>query len=183
MFLKPNAIVYVRRSGLIVAGKHVAPARLNFSPEIVDNLEILHPQKFITGCQDFFSAHDLHGKRVLLVLDNSVVFSKIIELDKTGKPAALAAAFVDAMPFDVGKRACVIVHSNQSLELYATNAELYESLSEALHLCGIAKLLAITPADAYHLGEDNQKLASAIEQFVADTKIRQQADFTDITLS
>lgn len=175
--LKPNAIIYLRRSGLVVAGRRLKPARLNFPPELVDNLEVLRHDKFITGCQDFFTEHGLRNKRILVVLDHSVVFTKTVELDKSGSPDALTEAFVAAMPFNTSQRACVTLHEQNNLRLFATNAELYTDLVEALRLAGAGKLLAITPAAAYGLTEDNKQLASAIEQFINDTKVRAQANF------
>ena len=183
MFSKPNAIIYLRRSGMLVAGKRVAPARTNFSAAIVDNLEIIQTDAFIAHCQQFFNDHELHGKRVLLVLDPSVVFVKTIELSKSGKPDQLANAFIEAMPFEPGKRACVVVKDQRQLKLYATNADLYETISEALRLSGVTKILAITPAAAYPLSEGKQQLSAAIEQFVADTKVRQHANFMSLTPS
>lgn len=181
VFTKPNAIIYLRRNGLVIAGRRVTPARLNFPPELVDNLEILRHDKFIEGCRDFFVAHSIHSKRVLVVLDHSIVFSKEAVLDKPGKPTAIVKAFVDAMPFDAGKRACVTLQGPTTLKLFATNAELYQDLMEALRLSGASKLIAITPAAAYGLDEDHKQLSTAVEKFINDTKVRSQADFANIT--
>lgn len=183
MHQKPNAIVYLRRSGLVIAGKHVAPARLNFPSEAIDNLEVLRPEPFIAGCQDFFTAHDLQRKRVLMVLDHGVVFTKTVELDKSGNPEAIINTFVDAMPLSAGKRACVVRENSQQLQIYATNAELYLAVADALRLSGNTKLLAITPAAAYELSEEKQPLGAAVEQFVADWKVREQVNFMRASVS
>jgi hypothetical protein len=179
MFLKPNAVVYVRRSGLIVAGKHVKPVRLNFPEEVVNNLEVIQVTKFTAVCEQFFGEHGLHGKRVLIVLDPSVVFTKTVDLSKSGKPDQIAQAFSDAMPFEPGQRSCVALANQAQLQLYATNADLYESLATALRGCGISKLLGITPAAAYQLQEGKLQLGIAMQQFVANTKVRQNANFAD----
>jgi hypothetical protein len=56
MFGKANAIVYVRRSSLLIAGKHLKPARLNLPLEAVNNLDVIDADVLGTLCQDFFSA-------------------------------------------------------------------------------------------------------------------------------
>src|SRR5882757_11367444 len=102
MFGKPNAIIYVRRSGLIMAGKHIKPARLTFPEAGLQNMDVIDPEVLGMACQEFFESHDAKGQRVLLVLDHSVVFTKTIALDKSGKPALLAKDFVASMPFEPG---------------------------------------------------------------------------------
>jgi len=180
MFSKPNAIIYVRRSGLVVAGRRLAPARLAFPPEVVSNMEVLAKSKFVTGCEQFFADHDVKGKRVLMVLDSSIIFTKTVELDKSGKPDVIQQAFIDAMPFAPGKRACLGQERPGELRLFATNAELYQSITEALRLAGVSKLIAITPAPAYELGEGAQQLGQAIKEFIADTTVQSAADFSSV---
>jgi len=181
MFTKPNAIVYVRRNGLIVAGRRIKPARLNFPPELVTNLEIQHSDKFVSGCQAFFNDHAIKGARVLMVLDYALVFRKTVDLEPDEQPGTITDAFIAAMPFDSGKRACLSVRNEATLELYATNADFYESVTEALDQAGAARLLAITPAAAYNLAPEDQKLGAAIEYFIADTKVRGFADFKSVS--
>lgn len=178
MFLKPNAIVYLRRNHLIVAGKQITPARLNFSEELVNNMEVLRPDKFMAGCRDFFMAHKMHGKRVLLVLDQNIVFTKTVELDKDGSPGAIVKSFLAAMPVDIGKRACVQVRSSSELKLFATNADLYCTVTEALHMAGTNKHIPVTPASAYELKPDEQ-LGAAIERFIGDAAVRSKCNFAD----
>jgi hypothetical protein len=180
MFSKPNAIVYLRRNHFIVAGKHIPPARLNFSRELVDDLEVRRPDKFIAGCHEFFVAHKLHNRRVLVVLDQSVVFTKTVPLDKAGNPAAIAQAFIAAMPFAAGKRACVQLREADQLRLFATNADLYGAIIEALRLAGTNKHIVVTPAPAYDLAGDEQ-LGTAIERFISDASVRAKLNFSDIT--
>lgn len=175
---KPNVVIYFRRDNLVAAGKHVNPARLNFPADIVNNLEIVRPDKFISGCQDFFASKGLKGKRVLIVLDPAVVFTKKVELDKQGKPAALTRAFIEAMPFAKGQRACLSVRQGSTLGLYAANAELYETVVKALDESGVGKVVAVTPAAAYDVTIDKQ-LAAAMDAFANTTAVHSRYDFLD----
>jgi hypothetical protein len=176
MFSKPNAIIYVRRTGLVVAGKRLTPARLSFAPSYVDNMEVLDSEAFISACQSFFEEHQLHGKHILMVLDDSLVFAKSADIEQPNQAAAIRDSFVDVMPFEPGKRACLSVVSQKNIELYATNPDLYKSVAEAIHRSGAGRLLAITPASAYDTAGAKQ-LAAAIQAYVNDTSVRATANF------
>jgi hypothetical protein len=181
VFSKPNAIIYVRRSGLVTAGKKLAPARLTFNPEQMSNLEVLQDTSFSETLQDFFAKNGLKGKHVLMVLDDSVVFTKTVALDSDGQPGAVADAFIDEMPLDEGKRACLRVLTESELKLYATNSQLYGAIADALDQVSIAKLLAVTPASAYP-PSDSKQLAAAIQQYIHDTSVRSQANFLNTAI-
>lgn len=177
MFSRPNTIIYLRRSSLVIVGRHIAPAKLNIPPELINNLEVLSSGKLIDSYVEFFSSHDVHGKRPLLVLDQSVVFTKTVPLDKSDDITALTDAYVAAMPFRPGQRACVQFRSNNQLQLYATNVELYQTIQEGLREAGGGKLMAITPVAAYQL-DDATKFGAAIEFFVNDKEVRRKANFS-----
>jgi len=178
IFSKPNTLVYVHRSGLIVAGKHITQARLDFTAQLVTNLEVLDHAKLVERCRLFFTDHDLRKKRVLVVLDNSIVFRKNIELDEAGKPDALTEAFIAAMPFAEGQRACLTIQADDLLQLLATNAPLYQAIADALAETGVAKVTSITPAAAYDLSGTNRNVTAMVERFFKDTPAAKQADFT-----
>ncbi|HSX33380.1 MAG TPA: hypothetical protein VLF91_03530 [Candidatus Saccharimonadales bacterium] len=168
MLFKPNALVYVLSSALIVGGKHLPQARLDFPPELFCNLEITNRPKFASLCQQFFTDHGFVHRRVLIVLDSSVVFKRRIELDETGQPDTLTDAFVDAMPFAAGQRACVALQSAEELELYATNADIYRTLAEGLEASNVRKLVAVLPVGVFKLHGKNQRLSSLITHFLQE---------------
>ncbi len=180
MFSKPNALVYVLRGGLIVAGKHITQARLDFPPELVANMEIRDSGAFIEYCQRFFIDNGLRHKRVLVVFDNSVVFKKSIGLDQSGKPSALADAFVDAMPFQQGQRACLILQTNSDLQLFGINASLCQSVAEALRGSSVRKIVAMSPVAVYNIVGPNQKLSALIDRFFKDASSSKVANFLSV---
>lgn len=186
IFSKPNAIVYVRRSGLIVAGKKLTPARLNFEPEHIQNLELQDEVGFTDSLRDFFLAHSLKGKHVLMVLDDSIVFTKAnvldTETDAKVQPAAIADAFIAQMPLNPGQRACLRVLDGTNLKLYATNGDLYIAIADALDQARTAKIIAITPAAAYPTENGKQPLAAAVQQYVNDSAVRASANFQNSPL-
>ncbi|MGH7241212.1 MAG: hypothetical protein ACREGB_02880 [Candidatus Saccharimonadales bacterium] len=182
IFSKPNAIVYVRRGGLVVAGKKIAPARLSFAVEQVQDMEILRDEPFTENLRDFFVEHGLQGRHVLMVLDDSIVFTKTVALDEDGQPGAIADKFIEQMPLSPGKRACLRISGTSKLDLYASNGQLYTAIAEALNQAGVTKLLAITPAAAYPNNGSKQQLAAAIQQYINDTAVRSSANFQNAAL-
>lgn len=180
MFGKPNAIVYVRRGGLIVAGKHIKPARLSFSDAWLSNLEVIDEAAMGEHCSTFFSEHGVKGQRLLVVLDHSVVFTKTVAIDKTVKVADVLKEFVAQMPFEPGVRACLALQSAEALSLFATNARIYSVLAAALNQAGVAKVIAITPLAAYGVNESAQLSGAVVDQLLRDTTIKTKADFQSV---
>jgi hypothetical protein len=177
MFKRPNAIIYVRRSGLVVAGKRLSPARTSFDPAQFENLEILDHEAFIAHCQKFFEDHDIRGKHILMVLDNSLIFSKSAPIENAQDAVQLREAFIAAMPLEPGQKAIVTNQSAEGIDIYATNADIYTDITEAIHLAGAGRLLAITPATAYDTPAGS-KLSAAIQTYINDDSVRSSASFT-----
>lgn len=180
MFLKPNAMVYVRRGGLIIAGKHIKPARLTFTDASTVNLEVIDADTFGTLLQDFFKENGIKGQRILVVLDHSVVFTKTISLDESGKPSLLAKNFVDAMPFEPGQRSCLTLRSADALKLFAANADFYQVITDALRDAGASKVIAVTPVAAYGIRETDKLSGAIVDQLLQDSPIRHKADFLSV---
>lgn len=176
--VKPNVLVYVHRNGLIISGKRIEYKRLVFPADVVSNLEVTNPTKFTNLCQRFFTENNLKHKRVLMVLDNDMVFGKKIELDRSGKPDALAQAFVDAMPFEPGKRTCLVIQSENLLQLLATNYDLYSSIAKALENSGVTKIFSITPVAAYDLTGADRKVSALTELFLKNSHISRLVNFS-----
>jgi len=183
MFGKANALIYVRRSSLLVAGKHIKPARLNFTAEAVENLEVVDADVLGTLCQDFFTSNGLKGQRALMVLDHSVVFAKSLALDENTKPTELMKDFTDQIPLNEGDRAVLSLRTTSTLKLFATNAPFYQVIADALHAAGGGKLLAVTPVAAYGISENNQLSSSVVNQLLSDTTVRSKANFLGVTPS
>lgn len=176
MFSKPNAIIYVRRSGLVLAGKKLAPARMNFEASYFENMDVRDHEAFIDHCRKFFEEHNLKGKHILLVLDNSLIFSKSARLENTQEGRQVRDDFVAAMPLEPGQKAIISNLAPDGIDIYATNAAIYTDISEAIHAAGAGRVLAITPAPAYDT-PDGGKLSAAIQTYVNDTAVRGSANF------
>ncbi len=175
---KPNTLVFIRRSGLIVAGKRISPTRLTFGAKQVNNLEILDNTGLSEQCQAFFSDQGFRHKRVLVVLDHDIIFEKTLAADEMGNRAEILDQFIAAMPFEAGKRAYVTVTTRGDVRLYATNYELYSIITAALEATGVSKITAVTPVNLYGL-EPGRPLNDIVAKLLKDATIRKQADFAD----
>jgi hypothetical protein len=182
IFSKPNAIIYVRRSGLIIAGKKMTPARMTFNQDHVQDLEVIDDEAFTEALRTFFVEHGLKGKHALMVLDDSVVFTKSVTIAADSKPADVADDFIESMPLNPGQRVCLRVLNESELNLYGCNGQLYITIADALDQAGAARLLAITPATAYPSEGGKQPLAAAVQQYVSDTAVRGSANFQHVAL-
>jgi hypothetical protein len=182
MFTKLKIIVYIRRSNIIIAGKGISAAKLNIPPSIMLNLEIVDANSFYQSARDFFATRDIKGKKVLIALDDSVVFSKVASLDGAYKSDInkFANQYIDAMPLEPGQRACLQIVDNNQIELYGTNAVLYQSVIEALKGAGTGKVIAVSPTSAYKLPTDVQP-AAAIDRYLNDTDTQKIADFLAVS--
>lgn len=180
MLFKPNTIIFIQRSGLLVAGRRLPSARMDFPDDIVRNLEVVLPSKLLERCRQFFTERELHGKRLLLILDYSVVFEKSIELDQSGKPDLIMEGFISAMPLAEGKRACLALQTGSTLRLFATNAELYQTIVTALDSAGAGAVEGITPIAAYALGENERTIRTATEFILRHSDVGGQVDFRSV---
>lgn len=182
MFTKPKIIVYIRRSNIIIAGKGISAAKLNIPPSIMQNMEIIDANSFYQSARDFFATRDIKGKKVLIALDDSVVFSKVASLDGADKSDInkFANQYIDSMPLPIGQRACLQIVDNDQLELYGANAHLYQSVMEALKDAGAGKVIAVSPTTAYKLPADLQPSA-AVDRYLNDTETQKIADFLAVT--
>ncbi len=180
MFLKPNVLIFIQRNRLLVAGKRLPSTHVNFPEDIVHNLEVLQHNKLVDICRQFFTDKNLRRKRLQIVLDYSVVFEKTIELDQSGKPDILIEGFVTAMPFEPGKRSCLAVQTDVNLRLFATNAETYQAVSEALRAAQAGSLVAITPIAAYNLAENERTIRAATDHILKDSEVSKQVNFRDV---
>jgi hypothetical protein len=178
MRLKPNALVYVRRSGVIVAGKNLKVTRWTFPEDLVMNMELLDPDTFTTTLAAFFKENGLHGKRVLVVLDASIVFDKQIQQDKSGSSAMQLKDFIAMMPLEPGKKAYITKKTDSAQNVYATNVELIQSFTKALNMAGAGRLVSITPAAAYGDNGVQQSLSAAVSQYINDSAVARTVTFT-----
>ncbi|MFI5271320.1 MAG: hypothetical protein ACHQT9_04745 [Candidatus Saccharimonadales bacterium] len=182
MFSKPNSIVYLRHNDIIVGGKKIDPGRLALPSESFIHLEVQNPELFASTCADFFRSQGLKGKKVLIVLDDSVVFSKVVQLDNENRAniAGILTGYVDEMPINEGYRSVLGYQVKDALYIYGTNAMLYEALEDALNRSGVSKVIAVTPSEAYDIDFTAQS-AEIISNLLMDKTVRNKINFSTVS--
>ena len=152
---------------------------MKFTPEIFQNLELTDPDLFVTSCQEFFKAHSFKGRRVLVVLDSTIIFTKRIELTNSHKDSVRDEIehYAAQIPFDSGQRAVIYLQNDRLLQIFAVNALIFQGIQEALKNTGVRKFAAITPAAAYQI-DYSAKPAEVIDQFLDDTEVLKVLDFS-----
>jgi hypothetical protein len=176
MILKPNALVYIRRTDLFIGGKHLSAVKLKFSEALIKDMEILDYENFVKLCSDFFITHDLKSKRVLMVLDQGLVFSKSKPASEVDE-SALMHSYIEMMPFDPGQRTCISRTVDDQVHVFATNADIYKAIQDALGQAGNRKIYAIAPAAAYKINYASRP-GSVIDQFLEDKDAPKLFDFS-----
>jgi hypothetical protein len=184
MFSKPNTIVYLRHNDIIVGGKKIDPGKLALSKESFVHMEVQDPELFASTCAEFFQAQGLKGKKVLIVLDDSVVFSKVVPIDNEnrGNIDNILAGYVDEMPINEGYRSVIGYQVRDALYIYGTNALLYEALEEALNQSGVSKVVAVTPSEAYDI-DFKAESAKIINNLLIDKTVRKKINFSTVSLN
>lgn len=173
---RPNTLVYFSRNGLITVGKKTKAAKLPIGQDLIHHLEMQDPDQFIQRVADFFAKRGLKGKKVLVVLDPSAVFSKQLGLLDKDQAEEKMEDFVAQMPFEPDQRIAVKLESDEGYKIFATNMDLLWCLSQALTQARVGSVVAITPAAAYSL-EPGSRPDAAIDQFFSDKSVRKAANF------
>lgn len=171
----PNTLVFVRRTGLILAGKRTAAARLSFGEKLVHNMDVLDSTQLRELCHRFFTDQDIKHHKVLVVLDQDIVFEKKLDKEDLRATDEALESFVSAMPFEAGKRAAFSVAVDDRTHLYGTNYELFFTIIEGIEAAG-GKIVSITPLMLYGL-EAGQKLKDVVGRLLKDSTVRKQANF------
>lgn len=143
----PSILIYLKRdSVLLFDGK--TTKKLSLPVDTVADLEVIDKTKLSLLCDQFFADKNIRNKRVLMVLDRSVVFDKTVPLSAKADFTPFAEAFRASIPLEADKNQLLVIHDNEKLFLYATNRPYYETIyASLLHLN--AKVMAITPIAAY----------------------------------
>jgi hypothetical protein len=167
---KPTDFVLIQRDKLALYPKGKVP-QLDLSEELVQYLEIQDAQRLRASVAEFAQANRLGGRRVLIMLDRSVVFQKAVNLKDQVDPEASKADFESKVPFDPADKQVLEVQQKDRQFLFGVNKTLYATVKAALEQSG-AKVQAVVPAIVYGI-TDPDKLTS--------TKLEQIADAASLT--
>lgn len=131
---------------------------LEFPPEVLSYLDLLHEGKFVQLIELFLEQNKLEGNSVVLIYSSTAIFEKDFEQTQEGKEDAEIQKFIDMVPFeDVLSK---IYKLNKKIKVVALNNRVYESIRTAFEK-GKFLIYAVIPVSV--LQETFSELAENID--------------------
>lgn len=125
---------------------------------------------------DFFHKYAIKNKPMLILLSNDVLFEKIIPFQQNTDSKASRDDFINKIPFQPQSRATVSIEHEKQLFVYATNKELYDILV-AVGREFKNKIIAVTPAAAYGLGESTRYTKQELNHLFKEASLAKKINF------
>lgn len=170
---KPSFVLYIRRDSLTLYGAKGQPVQLDIPTEVVQNLEILDGSRLNELIIQFATAQNLRKQKGVCLLDDWVVFQKIVPKATDVKQAL--ADFESKVPFNPESKAVMSVQVKDQVILLATNKAFFVAIASALEKLG-AHLTLVTPAAVF--GVKGEKLThDLVQRVLSDGKSAEQANF------
>lgn len=119
--VKQNGVIWFDKTGLSIYLENKPFIRLNFTPDIFSNLEIIDKVKFENLIRSFIKQNNLYFLSFILILTSDVLFEKDWSLPLSETQTKEESDFIDSIPFED-----VISHSwikDSKKKMIATNQE------------------------------------------------------------
>ena len=157
----PILIVLVNQTGLIVYGPHLSDVvQVNYPADTVKELELSNSKNIKTMIESLVNEYQVPKSKVVMILDSSVYFEKIIETTDPAEQEKFIDEFKDSVPLE-----SVFVRKfefNQQIKVIAFNKLFYKSLVRAFNeLEFVPKLLVPDFVTSQEVGVSSLTLESA----------------------
>jgi hypothetical protein len=172
----PTAVLCISREGLVLYNKKGASRRLALEPEVMHNLEVIDRDQLGKVVGMFATENSLRGQRVVILLDESVLFQKITPKAPEANVHTLAAEFENKVPFDPENRKVIALQPKDQLVLLGANKLMYETVAAALIATG-AKVLAVAPLAVFSKGREATLAPSDVSAILSDYRLARAANF------
>ena len=151
-FGNPKMILLLRRNGLVAYTETDQQAKLELPDSVVRYLELVDQTKFKQLVADFSDRYGLRGRKLAIVLDDSMIFQKIVPQAPNLNANQLQTDFLDQLPFEAGQARAISLGAKNQLILLGANSTVYLALVQALLRKGV-KALGVVPLAVYAKGE------------------------------
>jgi hypothetical protein len=172
----PTAVLCISREGLVLYNKKGASRQSAFIPEVVRNLEVFDPEQLSKQVAAFAAENSLRGQRVIILLDESVLFQKIMPKTADANIGGIAADFENKVPFDPENRKVIALHPKEQLVLLGANKQMYEIIAGAFVAAG-AKVIAVSPLAVFGKGKEEPLAPGSVQAILNGYRIAQAANF------
>lgn len=98
--IKQNGVLWLDKTGLSLYLEKKPFIRLNFTPDIVNNLEIIDKIKLENLLHTFISQNNFGNISLILIITSDILFEKDWNLPQTDIQLKEEADFIDNVPFE-----------------------------------------------------------------------------------
>ncbi|HSE29249.1 MAG TPA: hypothetical protein VLA77_01535 [Candidatus Saccharimonadales bacterium] len=171
---KPQIVVYLRRDSLDVFGK--SAAKFVFPDGLVQNLEVEDSHLLHDQTLQFLTSQQIVKESGILLLDDSVVFQKVMPVSANSNIKALQDDYAQRTPFDPSGVVVVGLLAREQLILIAANKNFFMPIVAAFSDYG-SRINSVSPAGLFGKGVITQDSAETI---LANAKNAEKANFLQI---
>jgi hypothetical protein len=151
MFVKHHMILQLTRNSLVACTNKDEQAKLDLPVSVVRNLDVLDSAKLAELVGGFASRYGLRGKKLVLVLDDSVVFQKVVPLTPGQDTMAMQTDFQDKLPFAADAKRTLTLKLKNQLVMLGASGEYYLQVVQALINKGV-KVTSVSPLAVFAKG-------------------------------
>lgn len=169
---KPSVILYISRSGLSLFGQNKNGV-IDFPADAVQNLEVIDERKLGEVVGQFASSYGVRKQRLLCLLDDGVVFQKLVP--KTADPKQAFVDFESKVPFDPMDHAVISLQVKDQQIFLATNKKLYQTILRAIEQLN-CKIIAVSPAAVFGVTKA-QLTKEQVARVLSNTRSASYANF------
>lgn len=149
---------------------------LEFPPDVISFLDLVHKEKFEQLIEDFIKQNNIVGGNVILVYSSTAAFEKDFQEDDPTKEDTEIQKFIDLVPFeDVLSK---IYKLNKKTKVVAINNRVYESIRIVLEKSNFL-VYAVVPASV--LSETIPELSQTMDLGTILRKIDSLKQYSLIT--
>jgi Tfp pilus assembly PilM family ATPase len=145
-----QVIALIKRGSVTFLFKDGKSSELALPAELVQNLEVLDGTRLFTAFSEHIKPQAIKNKHVLIILDDSVVFTKVVPVTPDLDIKKIREDFLSKVPYETLNRTAATLVQEKQVFLFAANQALYQPLIQAFEQSG-NKVTAVTPAAVYDL--------------------------------
>ena len=171
-------ILLLARESLVAHTSKDEQAKLEFPTSVINNLEVIDAAKLSELVGGFADRYGLRGRKLILTLDDSIVFQKVIALASgSGVPIA-QAEFQEKIPLAKADQRLLSLKLKDQLVLLGTNGSYYLLVVQALVSHGV-KILSVAPLALFAKGA-TKLTPEIVERVVRNHRLANVANFLNL---
>lgn len=175
---KPHMILMLSRELLIAHTNKDEQAKLEFPTSVVNNLEVIDATKLVELVGNFADRYGLRGRKLVLVLDDTIVFQKVVALTSRVDATTAQAEFQEKMPLTKTDQRVLSLKLKDQLVLLGANGSYYLLVVQALLNRGV-KVLSVAPLAMFAKGV-SKLTPEIVDRVVHNHRLASVANFLNL---